>query len=352
MRLSSLNELEELPDSIESFTNLRILNISGCFVITQLPSGFCQLGALEKLYLCSLPRLETLPTAFGKLTSLKTLDLNFLEAFTRLPDSFGELPALLELDLCNLATAAAEPMKLPFSFGSLTSLQKLTIYECWIEELPSSFGQLSGLQRFDFQLGEAEIGLMALLDNLGLIGLRKLILYGFQELTELPASVGLMTNLQLTVDECGITMLPSSIWSLTQLQKISISDCCETFQVTTLAQALPHSRLLQCLQLPGLSADNMLAIWRSFQAWPTPLLERCAIGDLKRCSQALLLPESAAEWDDKTILSYFRLQQEKVATFASGLHARLGAASCVARLNDLTLMVIAHEVLGRDKGAI
>ena len=91
------------------------------------------------------------------------------------------------------------------------------------------------------------------------------------------------------------------------------------------------------------------------KAWPPPLLKHCricAIEDLKRCSQALLLPECAAEWDDTTILSYFRLQQEKVATFAGGLHARLGAASRVSCLNDLTLMVIANEVLGRDKRAI
>ena len=40
------------------------------------------------------------------------------------------------------------------------------------------------------------------------------------------------------------------------------------------------------------------------------------------------------------------MQQHKVATFASGLHVRLGAASRVFSLNDVALMLIADDVLG------
>ena len=45
-------------------------------------------------------------------------------------------------------------------------------------------------------------------------------------------------------------------------------------------------------------------------------------------------------------LDYFRVQQQKVAAFASGMHSRLGAASGVSWLDEQALMMIADEVLG------
>ena len=49
---------------------------------------------------------------------------------------------------------------------------------------------------------------------------------------------------------------------------------------------------------------------------------------------------AAADWDNAAILSFFRMQQHKVAAFASGMHARLGAQKQM-------LAVIADEVLGQ-----
>ena len=40
------------------------------------------------------------------------------------------------------------------------------------------------------------------------------------------------------------------------------------------------------------------------------------------------------------------MQQHKVVAFASGMHARLGAASGVSRLDEQTLVMIVEEVLG------
>ena len=54
----------------------------------------------------------------------------------------------------------------------------------------------------------------------------------------------------------------------------------------------------------------------------------------------------AAAWENAEILDFFRAQQEKVVSFASGMQARLGAASCVSSLNELALVMIADEVLG------
>ncbi len=50
--------------------------------------------------------------------------------------------------------------------------------------------------------------------------------------------------------------------------------------------------------------------------------------------------------DQPTTLDYFRVQQQKVAAFASGMHWRLGAASGVSWLDEQALVMIADEVLG------
>ena len=57
-------------------------------------------------------------------------------------------------------------------------------------------------------------------------------------------------------------------------------------------------------------------------------------------------PAVAADWTNAMALDYLRVQQQKVAAFASGMHARLGAASGVSWLDEQALVMIADEVLG------
>jgi len=94
----------------------------------------------------------------------------------------------------------------------------------------------------------------------------------------------------------------------------------------------------------------VLAIGRAIKAWPLPLLHDVE-GHLRlsTCWRALGLPAAAADedWTNATTLDYFRVQQQKVAAFASGMHWRLGAASDVSWLDEQALVVmIADEVLG------
>jgi hypothetical protein len=46
-------------------------------------------------------------------------------------------------------------------------------------------------------------------------------------------------------------------------------------------------------------------------------------------------------------LDYFRVQQQKMAAFASVMHSRLGAVSGVSWLDKQVLVMIADEVLER-----
>ena len=57
-------------------------------------------------------------------------------------------------------------------------------------------------------------------------------------------------------------------------------------------------------------------------------------------------PAVAADWTNAMALDYLRVQQQKVAACASGMHAQLGAASGVSWLGDQALVMIVDEFLG------
>ena len=184
-----------------------------------------------------------------------------------------------------------------------------------------------------------------------------LCLQHLPKLTQLLASIGTLTTLTtLGLRYCALTDVPPSIESLTELHIIQLRIDPRIVQdgrvFKTLACSLPALRLLQHLDLGGLNDHDVQAIGRSLKAWPFPLLDDFPFSDgyppinLKRCWQALALPPEAAGWNDTVILQYWRVQQQKVAAFASGLHARLGAASKVSSLNNEALVLIADEVLG------
>jgi hypothetical protein len=124
---------------------------------------------------------------------------------------------------------------------------------------------------------------------------------------------------------------------------------------TALSRSLPCLQQLQVLGLRAsgvvaLQAGDVLAIGRALKAWPLPLLHDVEgwTHRLSTCWQALGLPAAAADedWTNATTLDYFRVQQQKVAAFASGMHWRLGAASGVSWLDEQALVMIADEVLG------
>ena len=66
----------------------------------------------------------------------------------------------------------------------------------------------------------------------------------------------------------------------------------------------------------------MLAIGRALVAWPLPLLHDVEGIHLSTCWRALGLPAAAADedWTNAMTLDYFRVQQQKVAAFASAMH--------------------------------
>ena len=110
-----------------------------------------------------------------------------------------------------------------------------------------------------------------------------------------------------------------------------------------------HARSLRHQGKAHAAPWDVLAIGRALKAWPLPLLHDVeGLLRLSTCWRALGLPAAAADedWTNATTLDYFRVQQQKVAAFASGMHWRLGAVSGVSWLDEQALVMIADEVLG------
>jgi len=111
----------------------------------------------------------------------------------------------------------------------------------------------------------------------------------------------------------------------------------KTLLMPVLFTCLPEMRLLTHLHLEDndynqdLSEQDNLVIGCYLKAWPPPFHVHCRISlswqfYLSEHWQVLGLPEEAQaeEWDLETILEHFRMQQDKMVAYASGLHARLG----------------------------
>lgn len=107
----SRQKLDEVPERVFSFKNLKSLNLSKN-KISQLSPAIAGLSKLEELDL-SYNRLSLLPYQFASLSKLTTLNLS-----------------------------KNSIKKLPENFGKLSSLQKLNLWANELESLPKSFGQL------------------------------------------------------------------------------------------------------------------------------------------------------------------------------------------------------------------
>ena len=84
-----------------------------------------------------------------------------------------------------------------------------------------------------------------------------------------------------------------------------------------------------------LRSGDVHALGRALKAWPLPLLynildapeycnkyysDRIRLSAFWKFWQILRLPTAAEDWTNARTLDFFRMQQHKVAVFASGMH--------------------------------
>jgi Leucine-rich repeat (LRR) protein len=80
---------------------LRVLNISNCSQLEELPAAFSSLRSFQELHARGCSQLRSLPKSIGKLAELRVLDLSGCSELIELPASMCQLAALQVLRLSN-----------------------------------------------------------------------------------------------------------------------------------------------------------------------------------------------------------------------------------------------------------
>ncbi|XP_042513401.1 putative disease resistance protein RGA3 [Macadamia integrifolia] len=191
----SLTETEEGSSSTatKAFPCLKTLVVQGCPKLTSLPL----LPALKKLALWNSS--EMVLCSVSKQTSLSSLGINEFEEISSFPKGSGELSSIEKLTIYNCQNLI---YLLEEGLQALTSVKHLSIQYC------NKLNSLSNGLRF-------------------LVSLQKLVLKECEELAFLPEVMQELPRLEeLIIDACPkLASLPSDIQYLTSLQNLIIRKC-------------------------------------------------------------------------------------------------------------------------------
>ena len=137
----SYMELTEVPESIASLTELRLLNLFNN-QLTKLPETIASLTQLQQLYVQN-NQLTKLPETIAFLTQLRLLNLHNNQ-LRELPEAIASLTQLQTLYLHN-----NQLTELPEAMASLTQLQLLNLKNNKLRELPEAIASLRQLQQLN-----------------------------------------------------------------------------------------------------------------------------------------------------------------------------------------------------------
>ncbi|KAG0582756.1 hypothetical protein KC19_3G083300 [Ceratodon purpureus] len=238
LRLRGCKKLEILPPSIQHLKGLTSLDLFGCTSLKALPDSIGALSNLKYLYACDCTSLQTLPTSIGLLSSLKSLHIGANPGCQISSEDIGMGSAWTRLQYLTLRNCCGLGSRL--DYDAMKSLEGLKLQDSALTELPESMGKLIRLWRLTIQCERLQclpnsIGDLKMLETLGL--------FQCHSLTRLPKSLGAISSLKwLAISNCLIRKLPKSLGLLSKLERFWIRDCKNL-------QKLPSSiRFLQSLR--------------------------------------------------------------------------------------------------------
>ncbi|KAG0622240.1 hypothetical protein M758_3G083200 [Ceratodon purpureus] len=219
--LSGCEKLEMLPPSIQHLKGLKDLFLIGCKSLKALPDCIGALSNLEHLYAYGCTSLQGLPTSIGLLSSLQTLYIDANPRCRISSEDIGIGSAWTRLQDLNLENRCGLGSRL--DYDAMKSLERLTLQDSALTELPESMGKLIRLQYLDIKCERLQCLPNAIGD---LKMLKTLQLSQCHSLTRLPKSLGAISSLEfLNIANCAIRKLPKSLGLLSNLEGFWISDC-------------------------------------------------------------------------------------------------------------------------------
>ncbi|OIW19207.1 hypothetical protein TanjilG_20332 [Lupinus angustifolius] len=211
--------IEGLPPSLGFLTGLSILNLKGCKNLVSFPNTMCNLKSLRILDVSFCSKMYDLPENLGENVQLEELHAD-ASGIRELPLCIVHLKNLKSLTLhsckgTKLIISSLRPLPLPRSFSGLSLLRELALCYCDLsdESIPSDFSCLSSLWRLNLAgnyFVNIPIGCISKLPKL-----EQLNIYGCPKLRSLPV---LPPNLAF-VDATGCYSMeplldPQQLWNL------------------------------------------------------------------------------------------------------------------------------------------
>ncbi|CAM0878772.1 unnamed protein product [Alopecurus aequalis] len=245
--------------------------------LTQLPESMRSLTTLKQLSIHECPGLRLLPVCLGELTSLQNIEISDCENLNDLPEGIQHLTSLQELKLTRCSVLYQLP---EVGLGGLRSLVLGSLHR--LSRLPESMRGLTSLQKLEINRCDA---LHQLPEWLGeLPSLCRLRIASLPLLTGLPESLQGLTSLRsLGVHNCAaLHRLPDKLGELRFLTELHINK-------------LPA---LTCLpeSMQGLTSLHLLSITDcdALTSLPESVGQLCALSTLRinNCRGLTSLPRS------------------------------------------------------------
>lgn len=250
--LSDCTLLKTLPSWFGNFVTLKNLNLSNCVQLTELPSSIGGLRQLQQLKLEGCKRLATLPAEIYRLQNLKFLNLGQCTELKEIPSSIEHLSKLEQLDFfeCKslrvLPGCRGEPntiaesllsldlsyceslLSLDETFCNYSKLKHLSLVGCKsLIALPKSIDKLIMVDRFDLGFCSRLTTLPVSIGNLRSFNFQSFNLGGCNRLKSLPAEFGSLVNLRTVslMNCCNLTTFPTCLFKLHRLEHLDLSFC-------------------------------------------------------------------------------------------------------------------------------
>ncbi|KAG0622263.1 hypothetical protein M758_3G085100 [Ceratodon purpureus] len=254
LRLTWCEKLEMLPPSIQHLKGLRLLKLIYCTSLKALPDSIGALSNLEYLNAYNCTSLQALPTSIGLLSSLQTLRIGANPGCQISSEDIGIGSAWTRLQELELKNCGGLESRL--DYDAMKSLIELTLEDSALTKLPESMGKLTRLRLLYIQCDRLQCLPNSIADLKMLVALE---LSQCHSLTRLPKSLGAISSLkELEITNCAIRKLPKSLGLLSKLYKFRIRDCKNL-------QKLPSSiRFLQSLEVfEFVNCGSREAMWAS-----------------------------------------------------------------------------------------
>ena len=222
--------ITELPVALSKLSNLKLLDLSGCYNLLSIPNELLEMKDLKikigdvisrasEVVFITVPRTGITSEVFSAIYSTKEKKIEQLiirqmppdfddeddqEEF-EVPDEIKDLPELKMLSI-----TGSVPL-LPSWIGDMNTLSSLTVTSSRLESLPESIGNLSNLISLDLCESWNLVSLSESIGNLS--NLTSLDFSRCSNLTSLPQSMANLTELQGSLHRyhCGFVNWRSSL---------------------------------------------------------------------------------------------------------------------------------------------